>query len=211
MGKYKLCLVCSSNFYKPLIDNEFNSIEDIDDFTEQFKNEDGFRNDPVMSKKLAKIYNDYYYYFAKIPDKVRKKGTIAIVKLDEKDFLYVLPAYKDNNGIRSPKKLANVIISTLKKKNNGKYLTEFVGNYKRYFNTEYTRISGIKRYKSILETVDEPITEEECEAYKKLLALMKFTIMLNIDQKNDTVKERPYFAYRKMYDDIKTESLIFCN
>ena len=203
MARYKICLICSSNFYRPIIDTDFNLLKEIDTITEQFENEEEFRKDPKVAQRIKDIKNINESYFKKISDPKRKEGIIGIIDLDREDFTYVKPLFKENNALKSPKKLVSTITTVLKKENNGKYISKIFNTFRDIFNTEFTRISGIFNIKNFLEKVEEPITEREKKAYSNFYDLLKITLNHKLDKDNDTIQERNYYDLRRIYDFIK--------
>ena len=203
MARYKICLICSSNFYRPIIDTDFNLLKEIDTITEQFENEEEFRKDPKVAQRIKDIKNINESYFKKISDPKRKEGIIGIIDLDREDFTYVKPLFKENNALKSPKKLVSTITTVLKKENNGKYISKIFNTFRDIFNTEFTRISGIFNIKNFLEKVEEPITEREKKAYSNFYDLLKITLNHKLDKDNDTMQERNYYDLRRIYDFIK--------
>ena len=203
MARYKICLICSSNFYRPIIDTDFNSLKEIDTITEQFENEEEFRKDPKVAQRIKDIKNINDSYFKKISDPKRKEGIIGIIDLDREDFTYAKPLFKENNALKSPKKLVSTITTVLKKENNGKYISKIFNTFRDIFNTEFTRISGIFNIKNFLEKVEEPITEREKKAYSNFYDLLKITLNHKLDKDNDTMQERNYYDLRRIYDFIK--------
>ena len=203
MAKYRLCLICSSNFYRPIIDTDFNSLKEIDKITEQFENEEEFRKDPKVAQRIKDINNINDSYFKKISDLERRKGTIGVIDIDRETFTYVRPLFKENNALKSPKKLVSTITTVLKKENNGKFISKLFYMFRDIFNTEYTRISGIYSTKYFLEKVDEPITEREKQAYSHFYDLLKITLNHKLDKENDTMDDRNYYDLRRIYDYIR--------
>ncbi len=203
MAKYRLCLICSSNFYRPIIDTDFNSLKEIDKITEQFENEEEFRKDPKVAQRIKDIKNINDSYFKKISDPERRKGTIGVIDIDRETFTYVRPLFKENNALKSPKKLVSTITTVLKKENNGKFISKLFYMFRDIFNTEYTRISGIYSTKYFLEKVDEPITEREKDAYSHFYDLLKITLNHKLDKENDTMDDRNYYDLRRIYDYIR--------
>lgn len=208
MGKYKLCLVCSSKFYKPIIDREFTSLREIDEITEQFKNEEEFRNDPEIKKTIDTIKRTYDFYFRKIDDPTKKNGKIGIVDIEKIEKPYISPLYIENNSLESPKKLIKLILDTLKEENSGKYIVNFLDEFRERFNTEFATISGISSFKGQLEYVNEPKTKSQIYAYKRLLEIIKVTIKNGWKKETDELDENRYFKLRKMYDSIKDKTYL---
>ena len=200
MGKYKLCLVYSSNFYKPILKQTFNTIEEIDDFSAQYESEKELRNDKEISKKINQIQNENWKYIATIKEIEKQNGKIAIVDLENEEFSYFKPLYKDKIGLKSPKKLSSTIINALKEENNGKILSDFFEKFKRYLNTEYTRISGIFKFNDIIKYVDTPKKNREILAYKNMIDIIKVTINHYLDKEKDFITESAYIYQRKMLD-----------
>lgn len=200
MGKYKLCLVYSSNFYKPILKQTFNTIEEIDDLSAQYESEKELRNDKEISKKINQIQNENWKYIATIKEIEKQNGKIAIVDLENEEFSYFKPLYKDKIGLKSPKKLSSTIINTLKEENNGKILSDFFEKFKRYLNTEYARISGIFKLNDIIKYVDTPQKNREVLAYKNMIDIIKVTINHYLDKEKDFITESAYIYQRKMLD-----------
>ena len=200
MGKYKLCLIYSSNFYKPILEETFNSISEIDDITAEFESEKSLRADKEMFKKINKIQNENWKYITAIEDKQKQNGKIAIVDLESEEFSYFKPLYKNKIVLKSPKKLSSSIINALKNENDGKVLSRFFDKFKKYLNTEYARISGIFKYNDIIKHTEVPETSREKIAYKNMLDIIKLTITHQLDKEKDSMKESVYIYQRKMLD-----------
>ena len=200
MGKYKLCLVYSSNFYKPILKQTFNTIEEIDDFSAQYESEKELRNDKEISKKINQIQNENWKYIATIKEIEKQNGKIAIVDLENEEFSYFKPLYKDKIGLKSPKKLSSTIINALKEENNGKILSDFFEKFKKNLNTEYTRINGIFKFNDIIKYVDTPKKNREILAYKNMIDIIKVTINHYLDKEKDFITESAYIYQRKMLD-----------
>lgn len=206
MGKYKLCLIYSSNFYKPILDKEFSSTEEIDDITSKCKDEDELRKNSEIEREIVKIKNENWRYITSIKENEKRNGKIAIVDLENKNFTYFKPLYKDKIGLKSPKRLTSSIINSLKNENNGKVLSEFFEKFKNELNTEYTRINGVFKLNEYLRNINTPKTPKEKEAYKTMMNIIALTLKHNINKKSDTVPERVYKSQRRMLDYLeKTE------
>lgn len=208
MARYKLCLICSSKFHKPIINKEFTSLREIDEITEQFKNEEEFRNSPEIKQVINSIKRAHDYYFNKIEDPVKKNGKIGIVDMSKQDSPYISPLYIQNNSLQSPKKLIKLITSTLEEENSGKYIANFINKFNDKFNTEYTRVSGIYKYKKQLEYVNEPKSKSDIYAFKTLLEIIKLTLKHGLDKEKDEIDEEKYFELRRIYDFIKDKTLL---
>ena len=208
MGKYKLCLIYSSNFYKPILEQSFNTISEIDDITAQYKSEKELRNDQVMSKKINRIQNENWKYITSIKEKEKWDGKIAIVDLENEEFSYFKPLYKDKIGLKSPKKLSSTIINTLKYENDGKLLSKFFEKFMKVLNTEYARISGIFKFNSIIKYIETPASNREIIAYKNMMDIIKLTITYNLNKEKDETKERDYIYQRKMLDYLSSTEYI---
>lgn len=201
-----LTLLCSSKVYLNLIENI--SIEEIDEMTTKYQNQEEILALPEFEDIINRFYTYTTNYRSKIKNPTEKRGTLYITYFDHNNLIKLRVLYKKDAIKRDSKKVAKAIKTELKQANNSQLVISILNQFNFIFDSEYNQIYyQLNTLKRVLANTTTP-PDYLVSKHNLLIKIIYDELVKGYSKNSNTPEAFSYFYIRLVDEFLETKKNI---